>query len=99
MTSGADILSKLLSSQVKGDLLVLFHRNPGLVDTIDGVARRVGRTGDSIAQDVNDLVDLGVLSKNAIGNSEALLLNRQGDRDIQAAVASYLQGLKKDAEV
>ncbi len=98
MTRGADILNRLLSSEAKGDLLVLFHRNPGLIDTIDGVARRVGRTGDSVAQDVSDLVDVGVLRKSMIGNSEVLLLDRQRDREIQEAVASYLEGLKKDPE-
>ncbi len=99
MTIGADILSRLLSSEAKGDLLVLFHKNPGLIDTIDGVARRVGRTGDSIAQDVRDLFDLGVLRNYRIGNSEVLHLNRQRDREVQEAVASYLENLKKDAEV
>ncbi len=91
-------MNRLLSSEAKGDLLVLFHRNPGLIDTIDGVARRVGRTGDSVAQDVSDLVDVGVLRKSMIGNSEVLLLDRQRDREIQEAVASYLEGLKKDPE-
>ncbi len=95
---GGAILQRLLASRTRGELLVLFHRNPGLIDTIDGVARRLGRTGDSIVEDVNDLVDLGVLRRNTIGNSKALLLNRQGDREIQAAVASYLEGLKKDGE-
>ncbi len=98
MTSGADILNRLLSSEAKGELLVLFHRNPGLIDTIDGVARRVGRTGDSVAQDVSDLIDVGVLRKNTIGNSEVLFLDRQRDREIQETVASYFEGLKRDLE-
>ena len=93
MTSSAEILSRLLSSETKGDLLVLFHKNPGLIDTISGVALRVGRRGDDITNDVSDLVDLGVLKKNRIGNSEVLLLDREGDKEIQAAVARYVESL------
>ncbi len=95
---GEAILQRLLASRTKGELLVLFHRNPGLIDTIDGVARRLGRTGDSIAEDVNDLVDLGLLTRNTIGNSKTLLLNRRRDREIQEEVAGYLDSLKKDGE-
>src|SRR3989442_583431 len=99
MTSGAEILARLLSSETKGDLLELFHKNPGLIDTVDGVGRRIGRTGDAIANDVSDLVDLGVLKKNKIGNSDVLVLDRKGDREIQEAVARYVEGLKRDKPV
>lgn len=86
-------MARLLSSEIKGDLLILFHKNPGIIDTIDGVARRIGRTGDSISQEAMDLVDLGVLKKRSIGKSEVLSLNRKRDREIQEVVTSYLKNL------
>ncbi len=44
--SGSEVLSTLLASEVRGDILVLFHRNPGLIDTVDGVARFLDRAKD-----------------------------------------------------
>ncbi len=39
------LLQRLLSSEIKTDLLMLFHRNPGRLHTTSGVALRIGRTG------------------------------------------------------
>ena len=36
-----DVVQKLLGSDTKLEILELFHRNPGLVDKIDGVSKRV----------------------------------------------------------
>lgn len=80
MSQGSEILNRLLSSEVKADLLVLFHKNPGLIDSMDGVARRIGGRTNSIEADVKDLVDLGILRTKRIGRSEVILLPCKGQR-------------------
>ena len=94
MSEAAQMLATLLSSEIKGDLLTLFHRNPGLVDSIDGVARRIGRTGTTIEQDVKSLVNLGVLKLKKIGTIEVLSLNRTRDREILEALANHIKAIK-----
>src|SRR3989442_7878893 len=89
--SATQILSTLLASEVRGDLLILFHKNPGLIDTIDGVARRIGKTGLDVESDVKILVDLGLLKRRKIGSSEVVSLDRQKDREIQETVAKHLK--------
>jgi predicted transcriptional regulator len=96
--AAAQMLATLLSSEIKGDLLTLFHRNPGLVDSIDGVARRIGRTGTTIEQDVKSLVSLGVLKLKKIGTIEVLSLNRTRDREILEALANHIKAIKGRAE-
>lgn len=93
MIEESTILDKLLTTEVKGDLLALFHKNPGLIDTQDGVARRIGRKPVSIEADVKDLVDMGVLKTLKIGRHVVILLDRKKDRDIQAAIANHLKSL------
>jgi len=95
MSEAQQIIATLLSSEVRGDLLVLFHRNSGLVDTIDGVARRIGRTGFSIENDVRDLVKLGVLKTKKIGSSEVILLDRARDREVLEAVANHIKSVNR----
>ena len=94
MSEGSEILRRLLSSEVKGDLLVLFHKNPGLIDKAEGVARRIGRIASAIEADVKDLMDLGVLKRKRIGRSEVILLDRARDKEVQDIVANYLKSLK-----
>lgn len=87
-------MNRLLSSEMKGDILVLFHKNPGLIDNIDGVARRIGRTASTVESDVKDLVNLGVLKTKRIGKSEVILLNHTRDKEIQDIVANHIRSLK-----
>jgi predicted transcriptional regulator len=92
--SGSEVLSTLLASEVRGDILVLFHRNPGLIDTVDGVARRVGRTTIAVISDVRELLQLGVLRQKRIGNSEVVFLDRAKDRELLESVANHLKTVR-----
>ncbi len=96
--SGSEVLSTLLASEARGDLLVLFHRNPGLIDTVDGVARRVGRTTIAVISDVRELLQLGVLKQKRIGNSEVVFLDRAKDRELLESVANHLKTVRTGGE-
>lgn len=96
---GASLLQRLLSSEVKTELLTLFHANPGLVDTTSGVALRIGRTGRDVEGDVSDFVDLGLLTKRSLGRDklEVIQLNRMRDREIQASLEQHFKEMRRDA--
>ncbi len=96
--SGSEVLSTLLASEVRRDILVLFHRNPGLIDTVDGVARRVGRTTIAVISDVRELLQLGVLRQKRIGSSEVVYLDRAKDRELLKSVANHLKTVRIGGE-
>ena len=98
MTAENRLFEMLISTEVKGDLLVLFHKNPGLIDTYDGVARRIGRIAKSIEADVRDLVTLGILKVRQIGSREVLLFDRSKDRETQETIVNQLKTLKTGRE-
>ena len=91
MISPREVAARLLSSEVKGDLLTLFHRNPGLIDTVEGVALRIGRMGEVVEDDVRDLLDLGLLKTRRIGGQRILSMDRLRDREIQALLAEHVR--------
>ncbi len=94
MRLGTDqVISTLLGSEVRGDLLVLFHRNPGLIDTIEGVARRIGRGPGTIQSDVGELIGLGVLKEKKIGRTEVIFLDREKDRELLESVADHIRSV------
>ncbi|HEV2389659.1 MAG TPA: hypothetical protein VGS04_02940, partial [Nitrososphaerales archaeon] len=88
-----DALSALLSSSTKADLLLLFHRNPGLIDTVEGIARRLGKKGSAITSDVSELTSSSILQKKIVGKSEVYFLNREKDKEAQKDVAEYITNL------
>jgi len=94
---GAALLRSLLSTGTKADLMVLFHRNPGLIDTVDGIATRIGRKGDSIRTDVLELEKDSFLMKKKVGKAEVYYLNRERDMKAQEEMASYIFSMGKKA--
>ncbi len=96
MSEGSELMTRLLSSEVKADLLALFHKNPGIMDTMDGVARRIGRRASVVETDVEDLVKLGLLRKKQIGKLEVVFLNREVDKKIQDSITEHVRRLGKE---
>jgi DNA-binding transcriptional ArsR family regulator len=88
-----DLIDRLLSSEVKADLLTLFHKNPGLIDTREAVARRVGLTPETIDSELKDLLELGVLTTQRVGNHEVFRLNKERDLQVQKTVEDQLKNL------
>ena len=98
MTTENRLFEMLISTEAKGDLLVLFYKNPGLIDTHKAVARRIRRIAKSIEADVRDLVTLGVFKVRQIGRREVLLLDRSKDRETQETIVNQLKTLKRGRE-
>ena len=82
---------KLLSSDTKADLLTLFHDNPGIIDTIEGVALRIGRTAGEIEVDVKDLIDLGLLIKAKFGKLDTVFFDTTKDKQIQEVISNQIK--------
>jgi hypothetical protein len=98
MSDPNQLFKLMLSSEVKGDLLVLFHRNPGLIDSIEGVARRIGRVGTTIQADVRDMVSAHILGTKQIGEREIIFLDHSGDHAAQETIITYLKNLKQKTQ-
>lgn len=97
MTDGQEILSVLLANETRADLVSMFRKNPGLIDSLEGVARRIGRTSESIQDDMIELIKLGVLKSRKIGHNEVISLDRVKDKEIQDSVGLFLQGMRPNS--
>ena len=88
---GKELLERLLSSESKGELLMLFHKNPGIVDSVEGVARRIGKGKDQIESDVKDFIDLGLFNTVTAGKMVLISFSRVRDKEIQDSVTRYIK--------
>jgi len=82
------VLDKLLSSDVKLSILTLFHDNPGLMDRLEGVALKMGRSASEVEKDVKDLLDIGILQRKTVGRSDVICLDFKRDREIQELISN-----------
>jgi len=90
-----ELSEKLIGTEIKAEVLHLFHMNPGILDTVDGIARRVGRMPKDVETEIQPLVELGVLRKERFGNLDVVSLNTSKDREIFKKVAALIEGAVK----
>jgi len=79
------LFERLLDTDVKADLLTLFHNNVRLADTSEGLAKRIGRSPTEVQRELEDLVELGILRK-----VEVYSFGVDRDREIQDAISKQL---------
>lgn len=82
------VWAMLLSSDIKLELLRLFHTNPKLASSSEEIAKQIGRTKDEIQPELDDLLTIGVIKK--ISNLGTFSLDEDKDREIQAQISRYL---------
>jgi predicted transcriptional regulator len=92
-SSGEQLLSFLLASETRSDMLIFFHRNPNVIDTAEGIALRIGSSRGRIQKDLDELVSLGILGRRQLGQREIIFLNAKRDKQIQDAIARHAESL------
>ncbi len=88
-------VKRLLSSNLLADSVVLFRRNPGLIDTVDGIARRLGASPKELKKEIEVLRQSGILRKDKIGNYEIITFDTAADARIQQQIGKQLSSLGK----
>lgn len=85
MKRSTKLFERLLDTDVKADLLTLFHNNAGLQETPEGLAKKIGRNATEVQRELEDLVQLGILRK-----TEVYSFGTERDREIQDAISKQL---------
>jgi predicted transcriptional regulator len=88
------VMRSMVSSETRAELMMLFHRNPGLMDTVQGISRRVGNSDSVVEADLKELVGLGVLKNKKIGKSLVYSLDVTKDREIQGEITRSIRAMK-----
>jgi len=90
------LAEKLIGTEIKAELLRLFHMNPGILDTVESIARRIGRMPNDVETEIVTLVDLGVLRRERFGKLDVVSLNTRKDKEIQEKLAALIEGGVKE---
>jgi predicted transcriptional regulator len=82
------IWTRLLSSDIKLELLQLFHSNPKLTYSVEEIAKEIDRTIDELEPELNDLLAVGIIRMT--DNPGSISLDEEKDREIQDQISRHL---------
>lgn len=82
MVHSEETIKASLSSATTVEMISLFKNNPNIVDTVEGVALRMGITKDKIETDISNLTKLGVLKTKYIGKTPVLFVDKKRAEEI-----------------
>jgi len=85
------IIDIFLSSEAMADIVLLFRRNPMLIDYADHIASRIGRKGECVERDLKKLAKLGVLDVQKIGKKTWFGFDVKRDRQVQEIIKNYIR--------
>lgn len=63
-----------INSFIKWDLVKFFYLNTYTLDTVENIAKYIGRNRDVVEQEIEGLVEDGILEKRILGNRPVYML-------------------------
>ena len=95
--------SKAMDLWVAGDLkiqsLVFFHENPGVIETLEGLAKRLGTNVDGLRREISDHIALGIIKEQKTGAYTLLVFDRRRESEIQGAIEERVRKLAATKDV
>ncbi|MFA5944096.1 MAG: hypothetical protein WC876_06490 [Candidatus Thermoplasmatota archaeon] len=96
-TRGDDDFSKVMDLWVASDLKIqslnFFHENPGVIETLEGLARRLGTNVDGLRKEIADHITLGIIKEQKTGAYTLLVFDRRREGEVQGAIADRVRKL------
>jgi KaiC/GvpD/RAD55 family RecA-like ATPase len=79
------LFEKLMGAEAKAELLMVFHDEPEITDTLEGLAKRINKDVKTVKDDVEDLAELGLPTEVKLYS-----FNREKDLGLQGEISSQL---------
>jgi hypothetical protein len=83
-----DFIKTHLNSFIKWDLLKLFNKNRNIVDTAENIAKYTGRTVAVIEQELEELVESGLMVKRGLDGASIYSLG--SDESTWASISNFV---------
>ena len=87
-----------MDSPLKVQIVSFYHQNPGIIETVEGLARRMGSDPEVMRRIVADHVKIGFLRQRSLGSAKVLLFDRQGEQKLQEYVSRSVRERRNGAK-
>ena len=86
-----------IDSDLKAQVIVFYQNNPGVIETVEGLAKRLGTNPEQLRKDIAAHVHLGFLHERRVGDQTVLVYDRQQHKRIEDFIAEELRKKIKEA--
>ncbi|MBI4392748.1 MAG: hypothetical protein HY556_02985 [Euryarchaeota archaeon] len=81
------LLAAWADSDTKIQVLVFFHRNPGIIETLEGLALRLGIPQETLRKEIAEHVRLGIVRLRDAGGRKVLVYDRHRNDEVERLIA------------
>lgn len=91
------ILELWADSSLKVQVIVFFHNNPGMIETLEGLAIRLGTTIEALRREVAGHVSLGILKEQKTPSATLFMYDRAREAEVQHYIEKQIRHLAGEA--
>jgi len=83
-----DFVKVRVNTFIKWDLVRFFHENPHTADSVENIAKYAGRNPIAVKPELDELVEAGVMQKQAIGGIPVYRL--VDDKEMRRLIGEFI---------
>ncbi len=80
-----------MDNEEKLMITVFYRNNPGVIETLEGLAVRLGTTVESLRDAIADHVSIGLLKERKFGEKIVLVYDREMSNDVETFITDEIQ--------
>lgn len=80
-----------MDSPLKVQIVSFYHRNPGMIETVEGLAQRIGSDPERVRKTVADHLKLGFLHERNLGSVKVIVYDPSSEKRLQDYVAQQVK--------
>lgn len=80
-----------MDSEMKAMIAVFYARNPGVVETLEGLARRLGTSPEALRDHVASHIRLGLLQERDVHGKTVLVFDRDRRAEFEAMIEDKIR--------
>lgn len=86
------LFSRWIADQDHARIAQFFRNNPGVIESMGGLAVRLGTTVQAIEEAVRNHVALGLLVERTVGNQKILRYSQTAHKELEQRIVTELGG-------
>lgn len=87
-----------VDTDLKAQVIVFYQNNPGVIETVEGLARRLGTNEEQLRKDIAAHIQLGFIKERKVGEQIVLVYDRDQHKRIEEFIAEEMRKRIREAQ-
>jgi hypothetical protein len=87
------IMELWVATDLKVQVLVFYHDNPGVIETMEGLALRLGTNVEALRREIAGHVALGLIQEKKAGTHTLLIFDRKREDEVRKTIEKHFRDL------